>query len=59
MLEAARCASERVALSTGGLLAREREQAEATVPKSIERWGATEAQVIPAKVVLVEGTAAA
>jgi len=30
VLEAARCASERVALSTGGLLAREREQAEAT-----------------------------
>jgi hypothetical protein len=36
-----------------------REQAEATVPKSIAKWGATEAQVIPAKVVLVEGTAAA
>jgi len=30
VIEAARCASERVALSTGGLLAREREQAEAT-----------------------------
>lgn len=30
------------------------EQAELTVPKSLERWGATEAQVIPARCVVAE-----